>query len=533
MARVYSDFIQMRGGIDYEVATIQAAPGSLADCLNYEVSESGYQRVLGYERFDGQVSPSTIDLVYNVDGTIDDTAREAQRALITAVPGSGPVRGAWVFNDDVYAFRDAVDGLSCKMYKASVTGWVEIALGAGITLAPGGKYRFVNYNFYAGSGSQMMYGCDGKNKAFQFDGTTFTQITTGMTVDAPGFIEAHAFHLFLGFAGGSLQHSAPGDPLDWNVVNGAGEIGVGDEITGIKSSVGGTLSILMKDRLSILYGTSSLDWQSQEVRSQQSSIGAIADTIQNVATDTIFCDANGITSLQATNNFGDFTSSLLSNRIARYMRAAGRLTVGSCIVRQKSQYRIFIDRGEETEIIALAFGGQGTLGFSKQVLPVVLSCIASGEISGQEAIFYGGSDGFLYKAETGESYDGLEIAAFIRSSFASQRSPYQRKRYKRANISLQAQELVDLRVKPEFSFANEDVASHSLRDISAIGGGGYWGSSLWGEFIWSAPEIGQGHVDITGTGTSIALVVYSTSKHSKPHTINSFNIDYIRRRIER
>ena len=60
------------------------------------------------------------------------TAIEDQRSNITIVPGEGPVRGVWVFNGDVYSFRNKSGGASAGMYKATSTGWTEIDLGTGL-----------------------------------------------------------------------------------------------------------------------------------------------------------------------------------------------------------------------------------------------------------------------------------------------------------------------------------------------------------------------------------------------------------------
>jgi len=60
------------------------------------------------------------------------TAIEDQRSNITIVPGEGPVRGVWVFNGDVYSFRNKSGGASAGMYKSTSTGWTEIDLGTGL-----------------------------------------------------------------------------------------------------------------------------------------------------------------------------------------------------------------------------------------------------------------------------------------------------------------------------------------------------------------------------------------------------------------
>jgi hypothetical protein len=52
--------IELTGGLDLVSAPLATPAGSLRDCLNYEVGWGrGYQRIDGFERFDGHTSPST------------------------------------------------------------------------------------------------------------------------------------------------------------------------------------------------------------------------------------------------------------------------------------------------------------------------------------------------------------------------------------------------------------------------------------------------------------------------------------------
>ena len=46
------------------------------------------------------------------------------------VPGSGPIRGVWVSNGDVYASRDNADASAIETYKATADGWVLHVVGA-------------------------------------------------------------------------------------------------------------------------------------------------------------------------------------------------------------------------------------------------------------------------------------------------------------------------------------------------------------------------------------------------------------------
>lgn len=51
------------------------------------------------------------------------------RADISAVPGSGYVRGVKYFQGNVYAWRDNAGGTACVMYRATASGWSAITFG--------------------------------------------------------------------------------------------------------------------------------------------------------------------------------------------------------------------------------------------------------------------------------------------------------------------------------------------------------------------------------------------------------------------
>ena len=62
---------------------------------------------------------------YSGSSIVDEakTAIEDQRSIIDVVPGEGNVNGVWLFNGDVYAFRNKSGGATAGMYKSTSTGW--------------------------------------------------------------------------------------------------------------------------------------------------------------------------------------------------------------------------------------------------------------------------------------------------------------------------------------------------------------------------------------------------------------------------
>lgn len=144
-----------------------------------------------------------------------------------------------------------------------------------------------------------MYGVDGVNKGFEFDGTVFVQINTGMSADAPDDLCEFVGHLCFAFSG-SFQNSSIGDPYTWTPVLGASEIGLADPITGFKVMPGSdgspVLAIFSKNSIHLLYGSSRDDWKLIPFKYEA---GALARSVQQIG-QTFLMDTRGITSLQAS-----------------------------------------------------------------------------------------------------------------------------------------------------------------------------------------------------------------------------------------
>ncbi len=153
MSRKQTKFFAFSGGENLVDPVILMNAGELHGSMNYENRTSGgYRRIDGYERFDGQQSPSELSIADYADRDTWIAAVEAARDNIDEVPGSGPIRGVWVYNGTTYAFRDDAGATKGVMFKSTSSGWTQVE----DSFPAGGKYDFVNYNFYGHSNSIAM-----------------------------------------------------------------------------------------------------------------------------------------------------------------------------------------------------------------------------------------------------------------------------------------------------------------------------------------------------------------------------------------
>ncbi len=533
-------------------------------------------------------------------------SREVYRALISAVPGSGDIRGVWMFEGNVYAFRDNSGGTACIMYKSSSIGWVaqtlggslefsagttaEPALGAIVTggtsgatgvfidtvytgdwsansatgriwlktltgtftdtetltwtggsatatsttvdtFPPGGKYEFVNYNFKGQESSGKMYGCNGVGNAFQWDGSGLSMIYSGMTTDTPAHIYAHRRHLFLSYDS-SVQHSAIGDPMDWDSLSGSGEIATGDTVTGFLNIPGEALAVFDRNSTYILYGSAASGSDAWNLTTHSFESGAVEWTCQNMGRTPKYLDDRGITALTTTQEYGDFKASTLSTLVEELLQAKLTLLNTSIRSREKNQYRLFFS--DNTGLIMRDMGRRQGESFTTFEYPVEVVVTASVEdTNGTERLFFGSDDGFIYEMDKGDSFDGAEISYSLRTTFNSLDLPNHKKRFFGAVLEIDNTDMPDLKIIPSFSYGHGDTPGSNQEDVTNLtNGGGSWdGQDHWGDFYWDSPFTGEAKSLFKGSGVNISFLVRGSSNYGAPHRLHGMSVFWELRRM--
>lgn len=529
-----------------------------------------------------------------LDAQYLNLAADVYRTDIGIVPGSGNVLGVWVYDDDVYAFRNNAGGTATVMYKATTGGWSAVSLGeqiefsnantsvgegdtltqggvtatikrvvvesgslgagintgrlilsgrsggnfaagaatstgggavtlggaqTAITFAiPGGRFEFVNGNFGGSQNTFCMYGCDGQNRAFEFDGTVFTPIRTGMSSDKPSHIAIHQNQLFLSF-GASLQHSAPGEPYSWNAIIGAGELAVGEDITGLTTQPGteggGALSILSRNATFTLYGTGVTDWK---LVSFKNEAGAYPYTHQRISGRTVIYDERGICDLATSQNYGNFEDATLSLQIKNDLTPKNSLTAASSIAREKNQYRIFFT--DKSGYYVTMSSGK-VMGIMPVLYAHAVRCACSAENSdGEEVAYFGSTDGYVYQFDKGTSFDGTEMEAYIYLSYNFSGTPRQRKRFRQASFEVKGEGYSEMNFSYELSYGGTSLIQPGTVNIPIDLGAATWDSFTWDAFYWDGKPLAPIEADMTGTGENISIIIISNSDYFKPHKIS-------------
>ena len=413
-----------------------------------------------------------------------------------------------------------------------VTKAVSSTAATTISRSPGGRLDAVNANFTGSTDTKKMYGADGVNYAFEFDGTNYIPIRTGMTTDTPSHVVAHKNHLMLSFRGSS-QSSSIGQPYSWTVVWGASEIATGDEITGYQVQRGSTtvasLSIFTEAKTYTLYGNSSADWQ---LSPSGDDIGALAFCFQNVGNDTMMLTNRGIQRLRAVQDFGNFTYASVSELVQPLITSKRGMTGCSTTMKRRNQFRIYFEDGTA---ITVGLTGDKVSGIMPLDYGVDISCAHTAEdADGNEVTWFGCSDGAVYQDNSGTSFDGDPITAWIRLPFNNLKGPRVRKRYRSAILELVVGAYTELQVTYDLGYGTLDVAQGiAAIDQQLLAAGGYWDSLVWDSFTWDAQAVGNPRVSLDGIEKNISLLFYSSRDQDDTHTLQGVTINHSPLRLER
>lgn len=536
---------------DYWRALISAVPGegSVLGVHKHEGTVYAFRNAVGGASTDmfkssgagwTQISMPTI-LAYDAGSgaeiEVGDTVVGGTSGASAAVLKVVTYDGTWGVDAAGYLVLDTVTGGPYSDGEnLSVSTTRAVADGASYThaLSPDGVYTMKSYNFYALSTTNNMYGADGVNPAFEFDGTTFLPILMPGLVgapetNAPTLIERHKGHLFLMFADGLVQHSVQGEPCTFNGFLGAAEFGLGAEGTALVSEVGGPLLMRTARETFALEGSGVADWALKKVSSFG---GSIIHTTEQFG-DVFSLDSKGIVSQSRVEQFGDFEEATVTRTIQPSIDSMVPLATRSVVVRNKNQYRVF---GSDNSFIIMVPRPDGTFEFMPCAYDTDVTCITNSEESGgTEEIYFGSSDGFVYQAEVGNSFDGEEIESYLHLPFTHSEYPRHRKRYRYAWIDLEVLGSITLRLSAEIQYGLSTVLEpKTLSSVDIFGGqGGFWDESDWDTFYWDSQTLSNLRFPLTGTGVNIALTLYHSSATTDPFTVEAVHLDYDIRRKDR
>jgi len=404
------------------------------------------------------------------------------------------------------------------------------------TLPSGGDYKTRVYNFTNVADADSVYGVTGVGEAFQFDGTNYVPIFfPDFPSTFPYLIDIHQERLHIGFPGGQWVMSVSGSPRVFNALLGSTTYSAGSELVGSRKIHGNALAIFCEKAVWLLLGTGILD-ETTQIRDWQfiehdSSMGAVVGSVAEKG-PPIFVSGTEYRVVSATDDSAGYKSTPILNPIQPLLEDNIENIVTAFWCRKKSQHRLFMATGGA---IYATFDAGKPKGGTAMSFPIPVLKVWSAIEDSVEKIWFLSTTGYLYRMDSGNSFDDDYIEGSFRVPFFHYGNSRREKSFPQAIIEFDSPVLLTGDTEITYAVNHAYGATGYPRPvIETVGSsgidsaGGFYGANAgFGLFVWGGPVVSQILAYLDGYGPNMSILVKYKTKYDNPFTFLSATVDYI------
>ena len=400
--------------------------------------------------------------------------------------------------------------------------------------------KFVNFEAIQ-SINGALYFVDGYNKIGEFyiheDGTYHFE---DINEDAPigcSLIERYAERIIVSGQRdnpSTVYYSNRLQPWDFTGAS-SGFIDVGDVVTGIKV-FRNSLIIFCKNSI---YELTNLD-STPIIKSVTKNIGCVSgNSIQEIGGDLIFLAPDGLRTVAGTARIDDVELSSISRKILPLVNELinnfANYTISSMVIRERSQYRLFYYRSGQA-----ASGQQGIIGtfkYNSEGIPAfewsqtkglpVKFCTSDVNNNGTEVLHHTDETGYVYKHDTGNSFDGANVEAEFQTPDMDYGDNGLRKSLYKVKTNIEPEGTQnDLLLRIRYDFESSEVPQPGNFAVGNLSSASLFGTALFGTGIFGATTLPSKSVLVTGSGFSNNFKFFSNDTNA-PYSVNGMFVSFI------
>lgn len=551
----------LQGGLVLNQSTFAMQPGLALELENFEPDpKGGYRRINGYTKWNPHEVPYTFsdiepvlmsafydtevvaargESVYRATGASTDLdgALNSTDTTITVNSTSGfSDTGTLLIGSEqiTYTGKTSITFTGCTRGANSTAAashvddatveqfWHEI--DSGRTGAK--KYTFHRFN---NAGVEYIIYADGENPASYYNGSTVTDINTANAPADPKYVIGFKNHAF--FAGMSsnpqeLIFTAPYSLDDFSAANGAGSIAVDSKITAL-IVFRQELFIFAEERIYKLSGNTVADFVMTPVtREIGCKNGA---TVQEFAGDILFLGPDGLRSVAATERIGDVELGTISLPVQERFDDLSRVSqYDSVVIPDKTQYRIFFTDTENSTkpqtkgIICVRKGDTYEFGETRGIQP---ACTDNTIYLGETFVLHGGFDGYVYRQEQGNDFDGTTIIGRYRSPDITAGDAGIRKAFQRVIINYAPEGIINSDLFLRYDYEDPSAPRPAAYPFDSTKVVAIYGTSTYGTATYGGQTNPLVRQPVEGSGFAVALRVVDNGV-SVPYSLKGFQLEF-------
>lgn len=450
--------------------------------------------------------------------------------------GSYTILIARTTGDDTIGFRaDAdfvgtIDNVTFTVGRRAKVASVNASYG----FPSGGDYKTKVYNFTNVADADSVFGVTGAGEAFEFDGTNYIPIFfPDFPTTWPYLVDIHQERLHIGFPGGQWVMSVSGQPRVFNALLGSTTYSTGSELVGSRKIHGNALAIFAEKSIWLLLGTGVLDdttqirdWQFVE---HDSSIGAVVGSVTEKG-PPVFVSGTEFRVVYPTDDSAGYKSNPILNQIQPLLENNIENISCSLWCRKKSQYRLFLSTGGA---IYATFESGKPKGGTAISFPIPVAKVWSAIEDSVEKIWFVSTTGYLYRMDSGNTFDDGYIEGSFRVPFFHYGNSRQEKSFPQMELEFDSPVLLtgdtEITYTVNHAYGESGYPRPAIDSVQNIdSAGGFYGANAgFGLFVWGGPVVSRIIAYLDGYGPNMSILVVYKTRYDNSFTFLAATVDYI------
>ena len=552
------------GGLVLNQPTFNMQPGQALELQNFEPDiDGGYRRISGFRRHVNHIVPQTsastekvlmvvqfANKIVAARGTkvFSSASTELSIAIAsgTGMTGSGTITvdsttgfsssGTLQINSEIFTYTGVTSTTFTGVTRATSStsaaahsvddavseSWTEKDTGR----TSAGKYGFERFNF---DGNDKLIIVDGNNDPTVFNTSLSATDVTESTVEGAKHVVAYKGHMFysgMSSTPSTVVFSQPFDEDAFNSGSGAGSVKVDDTIVGLKV-FRENLFIFCENRIFKLTGSSSSDFAVAPVTRD---IGCVnGNTIQEFAGDLIFLGPDGLRTVAGTARIGDVEIGTISRAVQPEIdkNIKDSDIFESIVIPDKTQYRLFFSNTTDAEIdteglICVLKGQNFEFGKIKGIKPSATDTFVS---TGDVKALHGGFDGYIYRQEKGNDFNGTSIEGKYRSPDLTFGDPGIRKYMQRVILNYAPEASISADLFLRYDYESADAPRPAAYPFDSTKVVAVYGTTTYGTGTYGGSTQPLVRQPVEGSGFAVALRVNDDGT-TAPYSLKGFGLEY-------
>ena len=553
------------GGLVLNRSTFIMQPGQALELENFEPDVGGgYKRLLGFRPLVNQIVPETnvsseavllstkfsnFVLAARGEKIFSSASTELSIKIVstTAMTGAGTITvdstagfsssGTIQINSEIFTYTGKSTGAFTGVTRATSSTTaanhaVTDVVSETWTVRDTGRTNAARYNFekYNFDGNDKIIVVDQTNAPTIFNASLSASDVGDSSVSGAKHVVAFKNHMFYSGMSSTPQEVVFSEPFNedgFNSGSGAGSIKVDDTVVGLKV-FRDNLFIFCENRIFKMGGSSSSDFAIVPVTRNIGCINGFS--ILEFAGDLVFLGPDGLRTVAGTARIGDVELGTISTNVQQLYRENldDADAFVSLVIPDKTQYRIFFSKSTGTDsatigVIAVMKGQAFEFSTMKGIRPASADTVIE---DGDVVVLHGGFDGFVYRQEKGNTFDGTLINAKYRSPDLSMGDPGVRKHMQRVNVNYAPESTIDADLFVRYDYESNTSTRPAAYPLDSTNVAGIYGTSIYGSAVYGGPSQPIVRKAVEGSGFAVALRVEDGATATDPYTLKGFQLEF-------